>query len=184
MNKRSIFLTAMLVFVIVPSTVFGMTIPDSWVRSPQFQGTVTYVYDGDTIKVQKPDGSTMDVRLIGIDTPETHGSNNPDEFERILDNARGRACLKRYGERAKKVLKRTLTGENVTVYAGQQNDTSGYYDRFLGYVVYNGGLINQKLVENGFARIYSPDFAGYNVFKPIESAAQSNQTGLWNCRSE
>jgi micrococcal nuclease len=37
---------------------------------------VTYVYDGDTIEVDM-DGTKEKIRLIGVDTPETHKPNTP-----------------------------------------------------------------------------------------------------------
>ena len=39
--------------------------------------TVTSVVDGDTIKVRNDVGSTITVRLIGIDTPETKHPSKP-----------------------------------------------------------------------------------------------------------
>ena len=52
-----------------------------WVRAssgpPIAAGTVVRVVDGDTVIVRGPGGSTEDVRMIGIDTPETVDPRRP-----------------------------------------------------------------------------------------------------------
>ena len=45
--------------------------------APFSSGTVVRVVDGDTIIVRGPGGRTEDVRLIGIDTPETVDPRRP-----------------------------------------------------------------------------------------------------------
>ena len=46
-------------------------------QTPIAAGTVVRVVDGDTIIVRGPGGRTEDVRLIGIDTPETVDPRRP-----------------------------------------------------------------------------------------------------------
>src|SRR4051794_28313727 len=61
------------------------------------QGVVTEVIDGDTILVRAGD-RTLDVRLLGIDTPETVHPARPVE------------C---FGPQASRYAKRLLQGEDV-----------------------------------------------------------------------
>lgn len=44
-------------------------------------GTVVEVIDGDTIDMRLANGTIERVRLLGIDTPETHVEVQPDEYE-------------------------------------------------------------------------------------------------------
>ena len=41
--------------------------------------------DGDTIDIVLGDGSSDRVRLLGVDAPETHMSNDADEYFGITD---------------------------------------------------------------------------------------------------
>ena len=45
---------------------------------------VVAVVDGDTYAVEFPNGHIENVRLLGVDTPEVHAENAPDESEGIL----------------------------------------------------------------------------------------------------
>src|SRR6478609_637892 len=90
-----------------------------WVRGggpPPARGTVSRVVDGDTVIVQA--GSrTLDVRLLGIDTPET------------VDPRKPVGC---YGPEASAFTKHLVTGRAVTLrYDRELHDR---YGRFLAYV--------------------------------------------------
>lgn len=40
-------------------------------------------------------------------------------------------------------------------------------------------MFNQKLLENGYARLYESTFSKYTEFSNVESNAQSSDTGAW-----
>ena len=93
-----------------------------WVRAssgpPIAAGTVVRVVDGDTVIVRGPGGSTEDVRLIGIDTPET------------VDPRRPVGC---FGPEASAYAKHLLTGRRVLLrYDRELHDR---YGRFLAYIL-------------------------------------------------
>src|SRR5438477_9852846 len=94
-----------------------------WVRGggpPPARGTVARVVDGDTVIV-RAGSRTLDVRLLGIDTPET------------VDPRRPVGC---YGPEASAYTKHLLTGGPVRlVYDRQLHDG---YGRWVAYV-YLGG---------------------------------------------
>jgi micrococcal nuclease len=77
---------------------------------------VTRVIDGDTIEVRL-DGRREDVRLIGVDTPETVKPDTPVQ------------C---FGERASHFTKRRLTGRRVRLVFGVER--RDVYGRLLAYV--------------------------------------------------
>jgi micrococcal nuclease len=146
--------------------------------------TVTRVVDGDTLKVEYDNGTADTVRLLGVDTPEVHTDNSPDEFEGVPETAAGRSCLGRWGEQASGYAKETLTGEEVTLYFDANEGRRGYYDRLLSYVVHDGSNVNYGLVSGGYARVYDSQFTAREAFYDAESTAQNEGEGLWECATE
>jgi micrococcal nuclease len=141
-----------------------------WVRAssgpPLAAGTVVRVVDGDTVIVRGPGGRTEDVRLIGIDTPET------------VDPRRPVGC---FGPEASAYTKRLLTGRRVLLrYDREVHDR---YGRFLAYVwLAGGGFVNARLVELGYARAYPfpPNTAHEALFAALERRAAVGGRGLWS----
>jgi micrococcal nuclease len=146
--------------------------------------TVTRVVDGDTLEVAYGNGTADTVRLLGVDTPEVHTENAPDEFEGVPETAAGRDCLGRWGERASSHAKDSLTGETVTLYFDANEGRRGYYDRLLAYVVHDGTNFNHGLVDDGYARVYDSGFTARDAFEDAESTARREGTGLWECATE
>src|SRR5918993_2465401 len=83
--------------------------------------TVERVVDGDTIEVNPAVGGTQDVRLLGVDTPETVDPNEP---------------VQPYGPQASAFTKRQLEGKRVTLVFDR--DRTDQYDRALAYVRLGG----------------------------------------------
>src|SRR5215207_9857565 len=95
---------------------------------------VLRVVDGDTIEIAL-DGRGEDLRLIGIDTPETVKPGAPVQ------------C---FGPRASAFTHRLLEGREVRVVFGVERRDS--YGRLLGYVRLGGSMVNATLVRRGLAR--------------------------------
>lgn len=93
--------------------------------------TVTRVVDDDTIEVPPAVRGATDVRLIGVDTPETFGGEE--------------AC----GPEASAFTARHLEGERVRLELDE--DPFDPYDRFLAYVWLDGEMFNERLLEAGLA---------------------------------
>jgi micrococcal nuclease len=146
--------------------------------------TVTRVVDGDTMEVAYPNGTADTVRLLGVDTPEVHAENTPDEFEGVPETEAGRSCLRRWGERASSHAKERLTGEEVTLYFDASEGRRGYYGRLLVYIGHDGSNFNRDLIAEGFGRVYDSQFTAREAFYEAESTAQREGTGLWECATE
>ncbi|GAA5058682.1 lamin tail domain-containing protein [Haladaptatus pallidirubidus] len=145
--------------------------------------TVTEVVDGDTLDVRYSDGTTDTVRLLDVDTPETHGGNTPDEFEGVPTNDAGEACLADEGEDATSFVTSRLEGKQVTLKYDSESDKRGYYGRLLAYVYYGGEDYNDKLINSGRARVYDSTFSKSDSYYSAESSAQSERRDLWRCRN-
>jgi micrococcal nuclease len=136
--------------------------------APFARGTVVRAIDGDTILVQGPGGRIEDIRLLGIDTPET------------VDPRRPVGC---YGPEASAYTKHLVTGHAVTLrYDRELHD---HYGRFLAYVWLSGPhplFVNAELVRRGYARTYPfpPNTAHAGLFAALERSAAVAGRGLWH----
>ena len=135
---------------------------------PFTRGRVVRAVDGDTIIVEGGDGRIEDVRLLGIDTPET------------VDPRRPVGC---YGPEASAFTKHLVTGRRVTLrYDRELHDR---YGRFLAYVWLAGRrplFVNAELVRRGYARSYPfpPNTAHAALFAALERSAAVAGKGLWH----
>ena len=144
--------------------------------------------DGDTVDVEFANGTEERVRLLGVDTPETHVEVSPGEFEGVPDTEAGRSCLRRWGERASQFAKKRLAGTTVTVAVDGEADRRGSYGRLLAYVTVGENIstersFNYALLDRGYARLYDTEFTRQNSFASAENRARANGTGLWKCAS-
>ncbi|CAN5692350.1 hypothetical protein BH24ACT26_BH24ACT26_22930 [soil metagenome] len=125
---------------------------------------VTRVIDGDTIEVSRR-GRIVDVRLIGIDTPESVHPSEPVE------------C---FGKAASEFTRRHLEGARVRLaYDVERRD---HYGRTLAYVFYEGGrMFNEILVAEGYALVYTypPNVKHADRFVAAQRSARRGDRGLW-----
>jgi micrococcal nuclease len=124
---------------------------------------VARVVDGDTIEVRLG-GRSEDVRLIGVDTPETVKPDTPVQ------------C---FGERASHFTKRRLTGRRVRLVFGVER--RDVYGRLLAYVYLHGRFFNPILVRRGLARSLTipPNDRFAPRFRRLELDAARSGRGLW-----
>ncbi len=129
---------------------------------------INHFVDGDTIAVNM-NGKSETVRFIGIDTPETHKPNTPVQ------------C---YGPAAAAYTKNTIGSNSVRLVSDSLSTDRDRYGRLLRYVYLpDGTLLNEKLVQNGYAFYYPYfPFSKSAAFKADEQAAMAANRGLWgNC---
>lgn len=106
----------------------------------------------------------MDIRLIGIDTPETVHPSEPVE------------C---FGPAASRFTTTSLAGETVRLeFDVERRD---HYGRMLAYVWDDGKLFNSALVQRGFATVstYPPNVRYVGRFTAAQDQAQGAGRGLW-----
>ena len=127
---------------------------------------VTYVYDGDTIEVDM-DGVREKIRMIGVDTPETHHPKKPVE------------C---FGQLASDFTKNALDGEVVRLEADETNQNRDRYQRLLRYVYTSDGILwNEKLLQDGYGHALTAfPFTKMEQFTKSELHAKEQNKGLWS----
>ena len=136
--------------------------------APFSSGTVVRVVDGDTIIVRGPGGRTEDVRLIGIDTPET------------VDPRRPVGC---FGPEASAYAKHLLTGRRVRlIYDRELHDR---YGRFLAYVWLSGvapAVRERRARPPRLCALVSlpPEHGPRRLFAALERSAALAGRGLWS----
>ena len=146
--------------------------------------TVTDVVDGDTVDVRYENGSTDTVRLLGIDAPETYGSNRPRYWEGVPSGYFGSRCLDDEGEDASAFLTDQLEGETVTLRLDDQADRRGDYGRLLAYVYDDGEDYNYKLVHTGHAQVFNySGFTKVDRYDAAEAAAREVNRDVWRCQN-
>lgn len=100
------------------------------------EATVTHVADGDTLTARTKNGTTLRIRLAGIDAPEVPHGATPGQP---------------YGHEATVFLERLTLGKTLQVSILGVNR----YRRLLACVITPDGiLINRALIEAGLAEVY------------------------------
>lgn len=125
--------------------------------------TVQTVIDGDTVILSDHER----VRLIGVNAPE-------------IAHWRYRKKGERFGNEAKNYLKTLTEGKKVTLVSD-----SDHFDRFGRCLAYlyleDGTFINQKLIEEGWARTFRKfGFKYRDDFLKREEKAREGKKGMWS----
>ncbi len=133
---------------------------------------VRNVIDGDTI-VARIGGKDETVRIIGMDSPETHKPDTPVE------------C---FGTEATSAAKRLLPkGSRVTLQADPTQATRDRFGRLLAHVVLGDGtLFAERMIRDGFAVHYVYDRVPSiyaDRLAAAQDAAQAAGAGLWSPRT-
>ena len=144
-----------------------------WERDPNSGPTsataaVRRVVDGDTVEARIGD-RIEDVRLIGVDTPETVKPGTPVQ------------C---FGPRASHFTKQLLEGRRVRLVFGVER--RDVYGRLLAYLYLGRRFVNPILLRRGLARTLTipPNDRFAPLFRRLELGAARAGRGLWRfCRS-
>jgi micrococcal nuclease len=138
----------------LPQTYGASCVPTNTLRQV---GYVTSVIDGDTIRA-RVEGAIVQVRYIGIDTPESG--------DYYATNAKARNSQLVYGK--------------VVTLVKDTSETD-IYNRLLRYVIVGDTFVNFVLVNEGYAEAaeYPPDTACASTFSGAETSALINDRGMW-----
>lgn len=126
--------------------------------------TVSRVVDGDTIEISPAVDGNEDVRLIGMDTPETKDPSEGGEPT---------------GPEASAFVTSALQGESVgLVFDVERTDQ---YGRLLAYVCLDGQMFNEVLLEEGYAQAYpyEPNTTHEDRFAAAQEEARMAGLGIW-----
>lgn len=147
---------------------------------PRLTATVSRVIDGDTVEIAYDNGETESVRLLGVDTPETHTDTKPGEFSGVPDDESGAEGLGFAGERASAYVKERIPpGTEVGIAFDPESEYRGFFGRLLAYIYVDGQQLNYQLVERGYARKYPNTIADNDQYLRAQSDARLARRGVW-----
>jgi micrococcal nuclease len=131
---------------------------------------VVRVIDGDTIKVQR--GPVLvTVRILGMDTPETHDPRKPVQ------------C---FGEAAATRAQQLLAGRHVALAGDPTQSRTDKYGRELDYVwLPDGTSYDWKMIRDGYAHEYTyrSPYEYRNDFLAAQAEARAADRGFWSPRT-
>lgn len=143
--------------------------PPSPVAPERTAATVIRAVDGDTLEVRlSSTGAEADVRLIGIDTPETHRPGTAVECG---------------GPQASRSMHRLADGRRVTLVSDSTQDRVDRYGRLLAYVVRDGVDLGRAQVRRGWAEVYVYDdvpFRRAGAYRGAARSARGSRSGVWH----
>ena len=128
---------------------------------------VQRVVDGDTVEVRPEVEGTEDVRLLGVDTPETVDPN--EDVEPL-------------GPQASAFTKRRLEGQRVTlVFDEERVDNFGRALAFVRLGRAGGATFNEELLRGGYAQLYVvPPNGLYEArLRRAQQEARRAGRGIW-----
>jgi micrococcal nuclease len=131
--------------------------------------SINHFVDGDTIAVTMS-GKSQSVRMIGVDTPETHKPNTPVQ------------C---YGPAAAAFTKTIIGSQQVRLEADSKSTNRDRYNRLLRYVYLpDGRLVEAELIKGGYGFAYTEfPFTKSAEFVQYQVQAKAANKGLWgNCQ--
>jgi micrococcal nuclease len=142
-------------------------------ESPQpadvLTGIVTYIYDGDTIKVRLDGGEEKKVRLIGVDAPEY---DDPREDLRLSAFLARRFAAWKLNQKPVRLVR--------------DKEKEDVYGRLLAYVwTDDRTMFNEVLVREGYASAYLKfpfDEAIKKRLREAEAEARQAEKGLWRVK--
>lgn len=124
--------------------------------------------DGDTVKVRLVDGTEHSVRLIGIDTPETHKPGVKVE----CGGPQASALAASWAQ----------PGDRVTLTYDPTQDRTDRYGRLLAYVSAHGRSLQLSQLRAGWAEVYvyaHHPFQRVESFRRAMDSAKRHDRGVW-----
>ena len=130
---------------------------------------VTYAEasDGDTITVTV-DGKKERVRLLLVDTPEMNYKENDPQP---------------YAEEAKQFTIDLLENAEKVQLLHDVGDKTDHYDRLLAYVFVDGVLLQERLLQEGYAAVrykYEPNTTLEQQLYAVQEEAKSAKVNIWS----
>lgn len=139
---------------------------------------INFVYAKETVKLSKcVDGDTFraiindkeyTIRMLSIDTPESVKANTDIEY---------------YGKESSEYTCKKLTNaKKIELEYDEKSDKFDKYDRLLAWVFIDNKLLQEELVEKGYAKVaYMYNDYKYNdILKEKQELASAKEIGIWD----
>ncbi len=157
-------------------TALFLITPHDWLAAEQAK--VLSVSDGDTVVLQVGRDRER-VRLIGIDTPESH-PNKRAEKQATRNHQDIRSIIEQ-GKRAAQFT-RNLLPDGTSVRVEYDVERRDHYGRLLSYLwLANGEMLNEAIIKGGYAYplTIAPNVRYQERFLKAFQEARNAKRGLW-----
>jgi micrococcal nuclease len=163
--KMTTILIGMVTFIVIVSfTLYGVGLYRSMGKE---QAYVYSVVDGDTVWANAKSNEHTNIRVIGIDTPETKHPTKGVEF---------------YGPEASKNAERKLLKRKVVLDYDGRKPKPDKYKRTLAYINIDGRDYGFWAIWDGYAREenYGHKHSKQTSYKIAEFCAKVRGVGVWS----
>lgn len=128
--------------------------------------TITRDIDGDTVVARFDNGTKIDVRLIGVDTPEEYRPDTPVECG---------------APAAAASMRRLAEGRRAALITDPTQARFDRYGRLLAYLYVGGRNLDLVQVRRGWGHtyVYEDPFRQVGSFRRAEALARSESRGVW-----
>lgn len=133
--------------------------------------TFSKCVDGDTFKVLLDD-KEYTVRMLAIDTPESVHPSKGVEY---------------YGKEASDFTCDKVTkAKTIELEYDDNSDKLDKYERLLAWVFVDGELLQQTLIEQGYAKVayLYGDYKYTNMLQEKQELAEVTNLGIWNMEAK
>jgi micrococcal nuclease len=149
------------------SAASGQGAPRIVPEGERLAATITRDVDGDTVVARFGNGAEIDVRLIGLDTPEEFRPDTPVEC-----GARAAASS----------MAQLAAGRRATLDTDPTRDRFDRYGRLLAYLYVGSRNLDRIQIRRGWGYTYVYDsnpFLQVSSFRQAEAVARSESRGVW-----
>jgi micrococcal nuclease len=158
--------------------LIALSLATPYQRLSAEQATVLSVSDGDTVVLQIASNRER-VRLIGIDTPESH--SNPRAKKQAARNHQDVLSIIEQGKAAA-LYTRNLLPRGTSVRIEHDVEKRDHYGRVLAYLwLPSGEMVNEKIITSGYAYplTIAPNVRYQERFLKAFHEARNAKRGLW-----
>lgn len=166
MQRKKGWLLLMMVIMLVGVFTPASQEKASAARVTTYTAHVSKIVDGDTIHLQEDIQGSHKVRLLNIDTPETHFNGHSQEP---------------WGSNATNFLSTLIKpGDEITVITDKV--ALDQYGRLLAHIKKGTLDINETLLKEGYATMYYiyPNMLYYRTYQSALLSAMKEKKGIWN----
>ena len=137
----------------------------------------TKVVDGDTIETVTSGGRRITVRILGIDTMETHNLDKAAKQARRFHISAQEVLS--FGRQAKTLANRRLQNRQINLILPTGREDRDPYNRLLAYVQIEGVDYGAEMLQQGLAEARREPHARGPRYRDLEKVARDSNRGLF-----
>lgn len=179
---KKLFIILMSILVVIPNTTYAKTEEETTIANNEETTTeevtsteakteivtLEACVDGDTARFRNSNNEVIKARFLAVDTPETVHPTKGEEP---------------YGKEASEFTCQTLTNaKEIKLEYDNNSNEEDNYGRKLVWVFVDGALIQESLVNKGYAEVayLYDDYKYTSLLQDGEQIAKVSKLGIWS----